>query len=72
MTMKEVLVKYHKLVPFPIALAKIKKAGREPEQYLKDLVADLNQCSDKDDGKNKKRLAALNEALAKREAAHKS
>jgi len=64
-TVKDVLEKYHKLVPFPITLAKVKKAGYKPEQYLRDLAADLNQCSDKKDGKSKKLIAALNQALPK-------
>jgi len=64
MTIKQVLEKYHKIVPFPVSLTKIKKAGQAPKQYLQNIVAELNQCSDADSCKSKKLLASLNETLA--------
>ena len=49
MLCKEVLEKYHKLVPFPISPEKIAMAGYDIGQYLKDLGESLRQCDDVDD-----------------------
>lgn len=49
MKCKDVLEKYHKLVPFPITPEKIATAGYDVGQYLKDLAGSLRQCDDVDD-----------------------
>lgn len=50
MQCKEVLAKYHKMVPFPWTLPKISKAGYVPKEFLLDLGNELKNCSDADSG----------------------
>ncbi len=70
MIVKQVIEKYHKLVPFPISSAKVKRAGYTVEQYLQNITTELNKCSDKKDGKNKKLIASLNKTLAELKKTH--
>ena len=46
MKCKEVLDKYHKLVPFPISPEKIEATGYNVSQYLGDLSDELELCDD--------------------------
>jgi len=46
MLVKEVLLKYQKLVPFPWTLPKISKAGYVPKDFLIDIGNELSQCDD--------------------------
>lgn len=48
MKVKEVIITYHQIVPFPWTPAKIKKAGREPMELCRSIGEDLASCEDKD------------------------
>lgn len=48
MKVREVILKYHKLVPFPWTPAKIKKAGFNPTELLLQVGRELAECEDKD------------------------
>lgn len=48
MTVKEVILSYHKKVPFPISVSKIRKAGYDPKQYVVQLFDAISSCTDKD------------------------
>jgi len=49
MTVKEVMVHYHKIVPFPITPKKIEAAGYDTIDYLINIKQDLERCVDCDD-----------------------
>ena len=46
MTVKEVLTKYHKIVPFPVSIKRIQKAGLTPGEYLTRITNELETCDD--------------------------
>lgn len=46
MKVAEVMKKYHKLVPFPVTVEKIRAAGFEPTSYLAEVSDALGGCSD--------------------------
>lgn len=48
MTIKEVLDRYHKKVPFPLTKGKIEAAGYDAEEYLRELVSKVEKCVDYD------------------------
>lgn len=50
MLVKEVLLKYHKMVPFPWSLPKISKAGYVPREFFLDLGNELKECEDMEHG----------------------
>lgn len=45
-TVKDVLYKFHTKVPFPLSVAKIKKAGLEPTLFILEMGRELEKCSD--------------------------
>lgn len=47
-TVSQVIYKYHKLIPFPWTIRKIKKAGYQPTELLIKVGQDLNACDDAD------------------------
>lgn len=49
MRCKEVLERYHQLIPFPISTEKIEAAGYDVDQYIKDLGESLRHCDDVND-----------------------
>lgn len=46
MKVKDVMVKYHKLVPFPWTPRKIKKAGYDPTHLILTIGRELERCED--------------------------
>lgn len=48
MKVKDVILKYHKIVPFPWSPKKLKKAGYEPMFISKAIGDELGQCEDRD------------------------
>lgn len=46
MKVKEVLQKYHALVPFPWTLAKIHRAGYDPKRFFIRMGKELSKCED--------------------------
>lgn len=48
MTIKEVMVRYQKKVPFPLSYKKIRAAGYNPKKYLKDISDAIKSCEDYD------------------------
>lgn len=42
----EVLEKYHRIVPFPLSIKRIKAAGYDPAKYLKRMAKDIRRCDD--------------------------
>ena len=58
-TVKEVLTKYHKIVPFPITPAKIEQAGQPVTAYLYQIVTDLKRCTDANTPRAKKTIKSL-------------
>ena len=46
MLCKDVIEKFHKLVPFPTTPEKITAAGYDVEQYIKEMGESLRQCDD--------------------------
>ncbi|MBA7697195.1 hypothetical protein ES703_105855 [subsurface metagenome] len=48
MKVREVLVKYHQIVPFPWSDKKIKKAGLEPMELCREIGQEIGNCEDKD------------------------
>lgn len=48
MKTKDVMIKYHKLVPFPWTPRKIKKAGFDPTPLMLELGKELGRCEDAD------------------------
>ncbi len=46
MLVKDVLKKYHAIVPFPWTLAKIAKAGLEPCNFFLEVGESLSKCTD--------------------------
>jgi len=46
MLVKDVLLKYHKIVPFPWSVSKIKKAGLYPTPFLLVFAKELQSCED--------------------------
>lgn len=59
MLCKDVLEKFHKLVPFPITPEKIAAAGYDVDQYFKDMGEALRQCDDVDSHPRAKRMCKL-------------
>jgi len=43
---KDVLVKYHKIVPFPWTVRKLKKAGLNPTNFLIGVGQEIEKCDD--------------------------
>lgn len=48
MLVKEVLKQYHKKVPFPLSPRKIRAAGYDETDYLKELTREIKSCEDYD------------------------
>ena len=48
MTIKEVMLKYHKKVTFPLTPRKIQAAGYNVADYLINILDELKLCSDAD------------------------
>lgn len=48
MKVKEVIMKYHAIVPFPWSPKKIKKAGYVPMELCRNIGEDIGRCEDKD------------------------
>jgi len=46
MLVKDVLLKFHNIVPFDWTIQKIKKAGLNPTQFLIEVGRDLERCDD--------------------------
>lgn len=44
---KDVIEKYHGIVPFPWSDKKIKKAGREPMELYRQIGQEIGECEDK-------------------------
>lgn len=59
MKVKDVILKYHKICPFPWTPAKVKKAGYEVMPLARCLGQELGQCEDKDTPGAKAVLDAL-------------
>ncbi len=59
MLCKDVLEKFHKLVPFPITPEKIAAAGYDVDQYFKDMGDLLRQCDDVGDHPRAKRMCDM-------------
>lgn len=57
---RTVLLKYHKIVPFPWTLPKIAKAGFIPKEFFLQLGEELSQCEDIGTSRAKKTLDAIN------------
>lgn len=43
---KDVLVKYNKIIQFPWTMRKIKKAGKDPAPFFFELGQELAECED--------------------------
>lgn len=61
MKVKEVFIKYSKIVPFPWTERKIKKAGHNPQIFLIQLGQELERCEDIDTPTAKDLLRSLKE-----------
>lgn len=61
MKVKEILTKYHKLVPFPWTPRKIKKAGFVPTEFMVRFGKELGQCDDLNSAEAKPILDMLHE-----------
>lgn len=61
MLTKDVIVKYHKLVPFPWTPRKLKKAEYDPTKLLLEVGRDLERCEDKHTPEGKAILDILKE-----------
>ncbi len=48
MLVNDVITKYHKIIPYPWTLRKIKKAGLDPAEFFIAIGRDLEKCEDKD------------------------
>lgn len=48
MTVREVIVKYHGIVPFPWTPSKLKKAGFDPMEMCRRIGQQIGECEDKD------------------------
>ena len=59
MLVREVLVKFNKMVPFPWTLPKISKAGYIPKEFFLDLGNDLKECEDIESGSADKVLKSI-------------
>lgn len=59
MKVRDLLKKYHKLVPFPWTPAKIKKAGYDTAFFLVEMGRELENCEDKDSESAKQILEML-------------
>lgn len=61
MRVKDVLLKYEKLVPFPWTIRKISVAGFVPDKLFLDLGEELSQCEDIATPTGSKVLRAIDE-----------
>lgn len=61
MTVKELLTHENQIVPFPWTIAKIKKAGHNPKDFLIRFGQELERCNDKDSEESKKIMSLLHE-----------
>jgi len=59
MLVKDVLLKYHKKVPFPWTIRKISCAGFIPEKLFEALGEELSKCEDIATPTGKKVLATI-------------
>lgn len=48
MLVKDVILRYHKIVPFPWSPKKLKKAGFDPMELCRQIGQQLGECEDKD------------------------
>lgn len=58
---RDVIVKHHKIVPFPWTIRKIKKAGYSPTEFLLRMGKELAACDDADSETARAVLANLKE-----------
>lgn len=64
MNVKDVLLKYHAIVPFPWTIAKIEKAGHKPSGLIVELGSDLLLCEDNKGKTCQKVIAMVNQLKA--------
>ena len=48
MKVKDVILKYHKIVPFPWSPSKLRKAGKDAMEFCRQVGQELGDCVDKD------------------------
>lgn len=48
MKVKDVILKYHAIVPFPWSPSKLKKAGKDPMEMCRQIGQEIGNCEDKD------------------------
>lgn len=60
MLVMDLIVKYHKIVPFPWSIRKLKKAGHSPLELMLRLGKDLSQCTDANSDTAKALVEMLN------------
>ena len=58
---EDVLIEYHKRVPFPMTVKKIKKAGYNVTEYLLELTNAIEACEDIDEPQCVHFIQAINE-----------
>lgn len=61
MKVKEVVVEYHKLVPFPWTPRKIRKAGFDPTALVLEMGRKIEQCEDSNTPAAMDLLSVINE-----------
>ncbi len=61
MLVREVFVKYSKMVPFPWSPSKIKRAGHNPTTFLIDFGKEFNNCPDRNTDENKELINLFKE-----------
>ena len=71
MKVKDVVIEYHQKVSFPWTLKKVKKAGYELYDLLKEILAKLNKCEDRETASSKELIDNLNDTFAELEAIKK-
>ncbi len=59
MKVKEVILKYHAIVPFPWIPSKLKKAGHDPMEMCRSIGEEIGECEDKDTPSSKAVLDTL-------------